>query len=121
MSASNSVPAGPGNAAKAAATVADLTYGQARDQLVAVVSRLESGAGTLEESLTLWEQGEALAARCQQWLNDARTRLDAARNGTSTGSSDGGSSDASSDSADGSASTAHAASSTATSTSTARS
>ena len=59
--------------------VADLTYEQARDELVAVVARLEAGGETLEGSLALWERGEALAARCQQWLDGARARLDAAR------------------------------------------
>ena len=59
--------------------VAALTYEQARDALVEVVRRLESGGGTLEESLALWERGEDLADRCQQWLDGARARLDAAR------------------------------------------
>ena len=60
---------------------ADLSYEQARDELLAVVARLESGAVPLEESLVLWERGEALAARCQQWLDGARARLDAVRAG----------------------------------------
>ena len=59
--------------------LAALTYEQARDELVAVVGRLESGGATLEESLRLWERGEALAARCQSWLDGARERLAAAR------------------------------------------
>lgn len=59
--------------------VAAMTYEQARDELVIVVQRLEAGDQTLEESLELWERGEALAARCQQWLDGARERLDAAR------------------------------------------
>ncbi|GIG24447.1 exodeoxyribonuclease VII small subunit [Cellulomonas denverensis] len=59
--------------------VAELSYEQARDELVAVVSRLEAGGAGLEESLALWERGEALAARCQEWLDGARKRLDAAR------------------------------------------
>ena len=54
------------------------TYEQAREELVEVVRRLESGAATLEESLALWERGEALAAICQDWLDGARARLDAA-------------------------------------------
>ena len=33
----------------------------------------------LEESLTLWERGEALARRCEEWLVGAKARLDAAR------------------------------------------
>lgn len=61
--------------------VAALSYEQARDELVAVVSRLEAGGASLEESLALWERGEALAARCQEWLDGARARLDAARSG----------------------------------------
>lgn len=60
---------------------ARLGYEQARDELAAIVGRLESGAGTLEESLALWERGEALAARCQEWLDGARERLTAARGG----------------------------------------
>jgi exodeoxyribonuclease VII small subunit len=56
-----------------------LSYEQARDELVDVVRRLEAGGTSLEESLALWERGEALATRCQQWLDGARQRLDAAR------------------------------------------
>lgn len=59
--------------------LADLSYEQARDELVQVVSRLEAGGEPLEASLALWERGEALAARCQEWLDGARQRLDAAR------------------------------------------
>ncbi len=56
-----------------------LSYEQARDELVDVVRRLEAGGTSLEESLALWERGEALATRCQRWLDGARQRLDAAR------------------------------------------
>ena len=56
-----------------------LSYEEARDELVSVVSALEQGAATLEESLALWERGEALAARCEEWLIGAKARLDAAR------------------------------------------
>jgi exodeoxyribonuclease VII small subunit len=59
--------------------VAKLSYEQARDALVDVVRRLETGAETLEESLALWERGEALAARCEEWLAGAQAKLDAAR------------------------------------------
>ncbi len=58
-----------------------LSYEQARDELMQVVSRLEQGGATLEESLQLWERGEALAARCEEWLLGARKRLEAARAG----------------------------------------
>lgn len=61
------------------ADVAAMGYEQARDELVQVVARLEAGGEPLEASLALWERGEALAARCQEWLDGARARLDAAR------------------------------------------
>jgi exodeoxyribonuclease VII small subunit len=69
----------PTAGADAGPDVSTLSYEQARDDLVAVVTRLEAGGATLEESLALWERGEALAARCQQWLDNARERLDAAQ------------------------------------------
>jgi exodeoxyribonuclease VII small subunit len=56
-----------------------MTYEQARDELVTVVQRLEAGDQPLEASLELWERGEALATRCQEWLDGARERLAAAR------------------------------------------
>jgi exodeoxyribonuclease VII small subunit len=62
--------------------LASLSYEQARDALLDVVRRLESGSETLEESLALWERGEALAARCETWLEGARTRIDAGRRPT---------------------------------------
>lgn len=56
----------------------ELSYEAARDELVAIVTRLETGGTTLEESLKLWERGEELAAICQRWLDGARERLAAA-------------------------------------------
>jgi len=60
------------------ADVEALSYEQAREQLVQVVSALEQGNATLEESMALWERGEALAAQCEKWLSGAKSRLDAA-------------------------------------------
>jgi exodeoxyribonuclease VII small subunit len=51
-------------------------YEAAREELIDVVRRLEAGGTTLEESLALWERGEALATICQDWLDGARQRLD---------------------------------------------
>lgn len=59
--------------------VAQLSYEQAREELITVVSQLEAGGASLEQSLALWERGEALAARCESWLEGARQRLDSAR------------------------------------------
>jgi exodeoxyribonuclease VII small subunit len=63
------------------------SYEEAREELVDVVRRLESGGTDLEESLALWERGERLAQICQAWLDGARKRLDAAT-GTGTGDSE---------------------------------
>jgi exodeoxyribonuclease VII small subunit len=77
-----------------------LSYEQAREELVDVVRTLEAGGTTLEESLALWERGEALAARCQEWLDGARATLDAAiakDRGTDAGDADGADGDADAD------------------------
>ena len=58
----------------------NLSYEQARAELVATVERLEAGGATLEESLKLWERGEELADLCQSHLEGARERI-AARTG----------------------------------------
>jgi len=54
------------------------SYEQAREELADIVRRLEAGGVTLEESLALWERGEALATICQEWLDGARAKLEAA-------------------------------------------
>ncbi len=60
------------------------TYEEARDELAAVVSSLEQGGLTLEESLRLWERGEELAKLCQDWLDKARARVDSTEDVSST-------------------------------------
>lgn len=52
------------------------SYEEARDELAAVVDRLEAGGLTLDESLTLWERGQALAAACETFLAGARRRVE---------------------------------------------
>ena len=54
----------------------ELSYEEARDQLIEVVRTLEQGGTTLAESLALWERGEELARICQTALDGARARLD---------------------------------------------
>lgn len=56
--------------------MAELSYEEARDQLVEVVRTLEQGGTSLAESLALWEKGEELARVCQTSLEGARKRLD---------------------------------------------
>ncbi|MDY4261946.1 MAG: exodeoxyribonuclease VII small subunit [Schaalia hyovaginalis] len=52
-----------------------LGYEQARDELVGIVRALESGQAPLEDTLALWERGEALAAHCRSILDSAQQRL----------------------------------------------
>lgn len=63
----------------ALADIAELSYEQARDELVEVVGKLEQGGISLEDSIGLWERGEALATRCEEWLTGAHERLEAAK------------------------------------------
>ena len=55
--------------------LAELGYEQARDELTEVVRTLESGGLSLDESVALWERGEALARRCDEQLAGARERV----------------------------------------------
>ncbi len=55
--------------------IASLSYEQARDELVAIVAKLESGQVPLEQSMELWQRGEALAAHCTSWLDQAQSRI----------------------------------------------
>lgn len=50
-------------------------YEQARDELTEVVRALEAGGLGLDESVALWERGEALARRCEEQLAGARERV----------------------------------------------
>ncbi|WP_054816262.1 exodeoxyribonuclease VII small subunit [Nocardia arizonensis] len=58
------------------AEIRDFGYERARDELVNVVKMLEQGGMDLDDSLALWERGEALATRCEQHLAGARKRVE---------------------------------------------
>jgi exodeoxyribonuclease VII small subunit len=66
--------AAPGTAEEFA-DVAELTYEQARDELIDIVAQLEGGQVGLEESMRLWRRGEALASHCSTWLAGAEAAL----------------------------------------------
>lgn len=59
----------------AAPDVSGLSYEQAREELTAIVARLEGGQVPLEESMALWRRGEALAAHCTSWLDAAEASV----------------------------------------------
>jgi exodeoxyribonuclease VII small subunit len=69
---------GADSGADPSATAEVATYELARDELAAVVHKLESGGLSLDESLTLWERGEHLAAVCSRFLDNARERVESA-------------------------------------------
>ena len=70
--------------------IESMSYEQARDELARVVAILEQGDVTLEDSLALWELGEKLASRCENFLVGARARLESARaRADGSGASDG--------------------------------
>jgi len=56
-----------------------LTYEQARDELVEVVNRLESGGESLADSMELFKRGEQLADLCERYLTEARETVEASK------------------------------------------
>ena len=56
-----------------------ISYEAARDELAQVVSSLETGGATLEDSLKFWERGEELAKICQEWRDGAKAKLDSVK------------------------------------------
>lgn len=58
--------------------VEELSYEQARDELIETVKILELGQMGLDESLKYWERGEALAKACESHLDGAAARVEAA-------------------------------------------
>lgn len=56
-----------------------LNYEQAKSKLDEVVAKLENKDLPLDDMVTLWEEGEALAAICEERLASARARLAALR------------------------------------------
>lgn len=59
--------------------IEQMSYERAREELVEVVTKLETGGAPLEESLALWQRGEALADRCERWLDGANAKLEQVR------------------------------------------
>lgn len=65
--------------------IADLRYEDAREELIAIVAKLEAGQAPLEDSMQLWRRGEALAAHCQRWLDGAQAEIEQATRPAPTG------------------------------------
>ncbi len=56
--------------------IAQLPYEDAREELIAIVAKLEAGQAPLEDSMHLWRRGEALAAHCSRWLDGAQAEIE---------------------------------------------
>ncbi|HEY0265734.1 MAG TPA: exodeoxyribonuclease VII small subunit [Rhizomicrobium sp.] len=56
--------------------IEDLSFEGALKELEAIVSRLEQGAVDLEDSIALYERGQALKSHCEKKLKAAEGRLE---------------------------------------------
>lgn len=65
--------------------IAELSYEQAREELIGIVAKLEAGQTPLESSMALWRRGEALAAHCAEWLDGAQAEIEGRDGGKGTG------------------------------------
>lgn len=55
--------------------VEELTYEQALTELEEIVAKLEGGENPLQESMQLYERGQALVKRCSQLLEEAELKV----------------------------------------------
>jgi len=55
--------------------IENLTFEQAFGELEETVQKLEAGGLTLEESLALFERGQALAALCNVQIDEAELKI----------------------------------------------
>ncbi|MBU3077267.1 exodeoxyribonuclease VII small subunit [Sphingomonas quercus] len=58
------------------ATIASLSFEDALKRLETIVQRLESGEASLDESITLYAEGDALRAQCERRLAAAQARIE---------------------------------------------
>jgi exodeoxyribonuclease VII small subunit len=56
--------------------VKQLSFERAIEELETIVKRLEDGKVPLEESVAIYERGEALKRRCEELLRQAEARVD---------------------------------------------
>ena len=60
----------------AQADVKKLSFERAIEELETIVRRLEDGKVPLEESVAIYERGEALKRRCEELLRQAEARVE---------------------------------------------
>lgn len=57
------------------ADIAGMSYEEARAELIETVQGLENPEAPLEDTMKLWDRGEALAGHCQKILDAAQAKL----------------------------------------------
>ncbi|HWL06297.1 MAG TPA: exodeoxyribonuclease VII small subunit [Xanthobacteraceae bacterium] len=63
-------------AATAHTDIVSMPFEKAIEELESIVSRLEGGKVPLEESVAIYERGEALKKRCEELLKQAEARVE---------------------------------------------
>jgi exodeoxyribonuclease VII small subunit len=61
---------------EAASDIAQMTFEDALKALEDIVRKLEGGEAPLDDSITLYERGEALRRHCQARLDAAQARIE---------------------------------------------
>ena len=85
MVLTNGMTAGASRASQSAmadhsnADIAKLSFEKALAELEQIVQKLERGDVPLEESVTIYERGEALKRRCEDLLRQAEARVEKIR------------------------------------------
>jgi len=67
---------GPASGAPRNADIKTLSFERALKELETIVSRLERGDVELEESITIYERGEALRDHCDRLLKQAEAKVE---------------------------------------------
>ena len=62
--------------AKSHADIKDMTFERALKELESIVGRLERGDVELEESIAIYERGEALRDHCDRLLKNAEAKVE---------------------------------------------
>lgn len=63
----------------AAPAVEDLSFEEAMAELEGIVNELEAGTVDLEDSIELYQRGDALRKHCQSKLDNARAKIEKIR------------------------------------------
>jgi len=62
--------------ARPLAEIKDMSFERALKELESIVERLEKGAVELEESIVIYERGEALREHCDRLLKQAEAKVE---------------------------------------------